>query len=57
MSKEIRYAYNPALTNGSRLISLDIGGAPVNRTKEYTIATIDFLATVRASTTSWRFIG
>jgi hypothetical protein len=46
VSKEFRLKYNPSLTNGSRLISLDVGGSPVNKTKEYTIATIDFLAGV-----------
>lgn len=47
VSKEIRFKYNPALKNGSRLISLYIGGAPVDRAKEYTIAATDFLAHVR----------
>lgn len=49
VSKELRIQYNPTLANGSRLISLDVAGAPVNRSREYTVATIDFLAGVRTA--------
>ncbi|KAG8942131.1 hypothetical protein FRC03_003619 [Tulasnella sp. 419] len=49
VSKGISFTYNPKNAPGSRLISLNIGQAepvpPVNRSKTYKIATIDFLAT------------
>ncbi|KAI5797613.1 5'-nucleotidase [Geopyxis carbonaria] len=44
VSKSIRLAYNNDNPAGSRLISLEIGGAAVELAKTYTIATLDFLA-------------
>lgn len=43
-SKELRLAYNPSNTNGSRLISLEIGGKPVDFEKVYTVAATDYVA-------------
>lgn len=54
VSKEFKIQYNPSLANGSRLISLDVAGAPVNRTREYTLATVDYLAGVSLRPTSLR---
>ena len=39
------FTYNPANNNGTRLVSLSIGGAPVDLEKTYTISTVDFVAT------------
>jgi len=36
--------YNPSNAVGSRLISLEISGQPVDLTKTYRIGTVDFLA-------------
>lgn len=44
VSKGIKFTYNPKNSAGTRLISLNIGGAPVDLTKTYTIVTLDFLA-------------
>ncbi|KAB5513578.1 Metallo-dependent phosphatase-like protein [Coniochaeta sp. 2T2.1] len=40
---EIRY--NPAAAVGSRLVSISINGAPLDKAKEYRVVTVDFLAT------------
>ncbi|KAI5821305.1 5'-nucleotidase [Pyronema omphalodes] len=45
VSKEIRITFNPTNPVGSRLVTLQIGGKPVEATKVYKIATLDFLAT------------
>lgn len=44
VSKEIRFTYNPANPVGSRLITLQIGGKPIEATRVYKISTLDFLA-------------
>lgn len=44
ISKGIKFTYNPKNNEGTRLITLDVGGAPVDLTKTYTIVTLDFLA-------------
>lgn len=44
VSSGISIEYNPSAANGSRLVSVTIGGAPLGRTAEYRVVTIDFLA-------------
>jgi 2',3'-cyclic-nucleotide 2'-phosphodiesterase (5'-nucleotidase family) len=44
VSKEIRIKWNPAAANGTRLVSIDIAGKPIDLTKTYTVATVDFIA-------------
>lgn len=45
VSKEIHYTWNPNATVGSRLISLTLNGTAVVPDQNYTIVTLDFLAT------------
>jgi len=45
VSAEANLEYNPANEVGKRLISLQIGGKPVDLTKKYNVVTLDFLAT------------
>ncbi|KAH8884911.1 Metallo-dependent phosphatase [Thozetella sp. PMI_491] len=44
VSKGIQVKYNPDLAVGSRLVSVRIGGKPLDRAAEYTVVTVDFLA-------------
>jgi len=44
VSKEFKITYNPANNNGSRLISLKLGGEDIDLKKTYKIGSIDFLA-------------
>lgn len=46
VSEGVRVEYNPGNENGSggRLVSLEIGGEPVQLEKEYSVVTLDFLA-------------
>lgn len=44
VSKGIKITYNPRNSDGSKLISLELKGAPVDLTKVYTIVTSDFVA-------------
>lgn len=44
ISEGVKVEYNPGNSNGRKLISLDIGGKPVQLDKEYAIVTLDFLA-------------
>ncbi|KAI1145189.1 Metallo-dependent phosphatase-like protein [Nemania diffusa] len=44
VSRGVRVQHNPAHAPGSRLVSLRIAGEEVDREKEYTVVTIDFLA-------------
>lgn len=44
VSKEIKAEYNPENSNGTKLISLEIGGKPVDLKKKYNAVTLDFLA-------------
>lgn len=44
VSKGIKITYNPKNSGGTKLISLELGGSPVDLTKSYTIVTLDFLA-------------
>lgn len=44
VSRSIRFAYNPRNRVGSRLITLSIGGQPIDLTKTYKITTLDYLA-------------
>ncbi|KAB5533536.1 Metallo-dependent phosphatase-like protein [Coniochaeta sp. 2T2.1] len=45
VSSGIEIRYNPAAAVGSRLVSISINGAPLDRAKEYRVVTVDFLAT------------
>ena len=44
VSKGIKVEYNPANANGTRLVRVAIGGQPLDRAKNYTVVTLDFLA-------------
>ena len=44
VSRSIRFTYNPSNPVGSRLITLSIGGQPIDLTKTYKITTLDYLA-------------
>jgi 2',3'-cyclic-nucleotide 2'-phosphodiesterase (5'-nucleotidase family) len=44
VSKSIRLTHNPSNEIGSRLITLEIAGQPVDLSQTYRIATVDFLA-------------
>ncbi|KAH7099026.1 Metallo-dependent phosphatase-like protein [Auriculariales sp. MPI-PUGE-AT-0066] len=44
VSKELKIVWNPNNANGSRLISIDVNGAAIDKNKTYTVATIDFVA-------------
>ncbi|KAG8952979.1 hypothetical protein FRC04_003431 [Tulasnella sp. 424] len=49
VSKGIQFTYDPSKPQGSRLVSLSVGQAdpvpPIDLTKEYTITTLDYIAT------------
>lgn len=45
VSKEIKFTWNPNATVGARLISLEINGTSVQPATNYTIVTLDFIAT------------
>ncbi|KAK1750413.1 Metallo-dependent phosphatase-like protein [Echria macrotheca] len=45
VSSGIVVRYNPAASAGSKLVSVDIGGKPLDRAAEYRIVTVDFVAT------------
>ncbi len=40
----LRFSFNPAKPVGQRIISAEVGGAPVKVDQEYTVATLDFIA-------------
>ena len=44
VSRGVKIEFNPALPAGGRLVRVLIDGKPVDRSKTYTIVTIDFLA-------------
>ncbi|KAH6662640.1 5'-nucleotidase [Plectosphaerella plurivora] len=44
VSSSVKLQYNPALPVGSRLVDLTIDGEPIDLTRNYVIATLDFLA-------------
>ncbi|KAF2825405.1 Metallo-dependent phosphatase [Ophiobolus disseminans] len=44
VSQGIKVDYNPKATNGSRLVSVNIGGKPLANTTTYNVVTLDFLA-------------
>ncbi|KAF8473383.1 5'-nucleotidase protein-like protein [Kalaharituber pfeilii] len=44
VSTGLKVEYNPENANGTKLISLEIGGSPVDFGKKYNIVTLDFLA-------------
>lgn len=44
VSKGIKIEYNPSNDVGKKLVAVTIGGKALDRTKQYTIVTIDFLA-------------
>ncbi|KAK4184962.1 Metallo-dependent phosphatase-like protein [Podospora australis] len=44
VSRGVVMQYNPAGTVGSKLVEVTIGGKPLDRSAEYKIATIDFIA-------------
>ena len=44
VSRGIKVEYNPENNNGSRLVSVTIGGEPLDRETDYNIVTLDFIA-------------
>jgi len=44
VSSGIAIAWNPSAANGSRLVEVTVGGAPLDKTKTYNVVTLDFLA-------------
>ena len=44
ISTGIMVSYNPDATSGGRLVSVEIGGEPLDEAKNYAIVTLDFLA-------------
>lgn len=44
VSRGIKVEYNPENNNGSRLVSVTIGGEPLGRETDYNIVTLDFIA-------------
>jgi hypothetical protein len=44
VSRGIKVEYNPENNNGSRLVSVTIGGEPLDLETEYNIVTLDFIA-------------
>lgn len=44
VSQGIKVDYNPKAANGSRLVSVDIGGKPLLNSTTYQVVTLDFLA-------------
>ncbi|KAF4815461.1 5'-nucleotidase [Colletotrichum tropicale] len=44
VSKNIVVEYNPAGNNGSKLVSVEIGGEALDDAKDYRVVTLDFLA-------------
>ena len=44
VSSGITIEWNPTAANGSRLLEVTIGGAPLDKTKTYNVVTLDFLA-------------
>jgi 2',3'-cyclic-nucleotide 2'-phosphodiesterase (5'-nucleotidase family) len=44
VSTNVKFVYNPSNAVGSRLVSLEIGGATVDTGKTYTIVTSDYVA-------------
>ncbi|KAK5091250.1 hypothetical protein LTR05_001431 [Lithohypha guttulata] len=44
LSQQIRVGYNPANSNGTKLVNVTIGGQPLDREAEYQVVTLDFLA-------------
>lgn len=45
VSKSFKIKYNNAQPEGKKLISMEIGGSPVEAEKVYTMVTLDFMAT------------
>ncbi|OLN96751.1 5'-nucleotidase [Colletotrichum chlorophyti] len=44
VSKNIVVEYNPAANNGSKLVSVEVGGEALNDDRDYRVVTLDFLA-------------
>lgn len=44
VSRGIKVEYNPENNNGSRLVSVTIGGEPLDRETDYNVVTLDFIA-------------
>jgi 5'-nucleotidase len=44
VSRGIKVEYNPENNNGSRLVSVTIGGEPLDRATDYNVVTLDFIA-------------
>jgi len=44
VSSGITIEWNPSAANGSRLVEVTIGDAPLDKTKTYNVVTLDFLA-------------
>jgi 2',3'-cyclic-nucleotide 2'-phosphodiesterase (5'-nucleotidase family) len=44
VSRGIKVEYNPENGNGSRLVSVTIGGEPLDRQTDYNVVTLDFIA-------------
>jgi 2',3'-cyclic-nucleotide 2'-phosphodiesterase (5'-nucleotidase family) len=44
ISSGIKVSYNPTATSGGRLVAVEIGGEALDKSKEYAIVTLDFLA-------------
>ena len=44
VSTGITIEWDPSAVNGSRLVDVTIGGAPLEKTKTYNVVTLDFLA-------------
>lgn len=44
VSNEIAFTYNPKKSLGSRMVSLTIGGQPIDKGKTYTLTTVDYIA-------------
>jgi 2',3'-cyclic-nucleotide 2'-phosphodiesterase (5'-nucleotidase family) len=44
ISSGIKVSYNPAATSGGRLVAVEVGGDALDKSKEYAIVTLDFLA-------------
>jgi hypothetical protein len=44
VSRGIKVEYNPENNNGSRLVSVTIGGGPLDREAAYNVVTLDFIA-------------
>jgi 2',3'-cyclic-nucleotide 2'-phosphodiesterase (5'-nucleotidase family) len=44
VSQGIKVQYNPSNVSGSRLVAVEIGGAPLDKATDYSVVTLDFLA-------------